>query len=188
MPMPVKFTETELPGVLQIVGGCVFDDRGFFSEVYSEAIWRAAGLAESFVQDNISLSRKGTLRGMHYQLEPYGIGKVVRVLSGSVFDVGVDLRRGCPTFMRWIGRMLTATAPVALYFPVGFAHGFLALEDNTLVYYKSTQIHTPEAERSLHYLDPEVGIVWPMPPKIVSNKDAQAPMLDQAEFNFTYRG
>jgi len=187
MPMPVKFSKTDIPGMLLVEVGCVGDDRGFFSEVYSEAVWRDAGFEERFVQDNLSLSAKGTLRGMHYQLEPHGLGKLVRVVRGSIFDVGVDLRKGSPAFGKWVGRTLSAENRLALWLPVGLAHGFLALEDDTLAYYKSTGHHTPEAERSLSYFDPEVGIAWPCRPTIVSPKDAQAPTIERAEHNFEFK-
>jgi len=187
MPMPVKIQETEIPGVLLVETSCFRDDRGFFSETYSAPMWEAAGFRESFLQDNLSLSKKGTLRGMHYQIEPHGMGKLVRVIKGAVFDVGVDLRRGSPTFGRWIGRELTEENQLALWFPAGFAHGFVATADQTLVYYKCNYYHTPEAERSLRYDDPTVGIQWPIAPTVISKKDMDAPLLDQAEFNFEYR-
>ena len=123
MPMPIRISETEMPGVLLIEGRCFFDERGFFSEAFSDVTWREAGFAEPFVQDNVSLSRRGTLRGMHYQVEPYGMGKFVRAFSGAIFDVGVDLRKGSPTFGRWMGRTLKAEDGVGLYFPAGIAHG-----------------------------------------------------------------
>ncbi len=186
MPMPVKIRETDFPGVLEIECGCFFDERGFFSEVYSEPIWREAGFTDAFLQDNLSLSTKGTLRGMHYQIDPHGMGKLVRVVKGAVFDVGVDLRRGSPTFGKWLGRTLTADNRMALWFPSGFAHGFVALEDDTLVYYKCNATHNAEHERSLNYADPEVAIEWPLEPTIISKKDAAAPLLADAEYNFVF--
>jgi len=127
------------------------------------------------------------LRGMHYQIEPYGIGKFVRAFSGAIFDVGVDLRKGSPTFGRWIGRTLRAEDGIGLYFPSGIAHGFVPLEDNSLVYYKCTQMHVPEAERSLNYKDTNVGIAWPIEPTVISPKDAQAPLLELADYNFIFQ-
>ena len=186
MPMPVKFRETPIPGVLLVETGCVFDERGFFSELYSETIWRDTGFTERFVQDNLSLSAKGTLRGLHYQIDPHGMGKLVRTVAGSVFDAGVDLRRGSPTFGRWFGHVLSGENRLALWFPSGFAHGFVALEDHSLVCYKCTDIHTPEAERSLLYNDPAIGIEWPIEPTRISKKDAEAPQLANADYNFTY--
>lgn len=186
MPMPVKITETEIPGVLVVETGCFSDERGFFSEVYSDAVWTEAGFHERFVQDNLSLSAKGTLRGMHYQLEPHGMGKLVRAITGSIFDVGVDLRKGSPTFGRWVGRTLSAENRLALWFPAGFAHGFLALEDDTLVYYKCNAHHNAEAERAVSYKDPQLGVEWPFEPTIISKKDAGAPPLEHAEHNFHF--
>jgi len=186
MPMPIEIEETEICGVLIIKTGVFRDERGFFSESYSRTVWEKAGFHESFVQDNLSLSAKGTLRGMHYQLEPHGMGKLIRVITGAVFDVAVDLRRGSPTFGKWIGRELSAENALAFWVPVGFAHGFVALEDQTHVYYKCSGVHAPEAERSLSYKCPEVGIEWPVEPTIVSKKDTEAPGLSEADHNFVF--
>ncbi len=187
MTMPVTFSKTEIDGVLTVEVGVFRDERGFFTETYSREVWEGQGFTEVFVQDNLSLSAKGTLRGMHYQLAPYSMGKLVRAVTGSVFDVAVDLRRGSPTFGKWVGRTLSGENGLALWIPAGFAHGFIALEDETLVYYKCTAAHAPEAERSLSYNDPQVGIEWPLEPTIVSEKDAHAPPLQQAEYNFVYQ-
>ena len=186
MPMPATFAETEIPGVLVVETGIFRDHRGFFTETYSKKVWEDAGFKESFVQDNLSLSAKGTLRGMHYQLNPHGMGKLVRVVSGSVFDVAVDLRTGSPAFGKWVGRTLSAENGLALWIPIGFAHGFVALENHTLVSYKCTGMHTPQAERSLLYDDADVRIAWPLEPTIISTKDAAAPSLREAEYNFTF--
>jgi dTDP-4-dehydrorhamnose 3,5-epimerase len=187
MPMPVTISETEIAGVLVVETRAVSDDRGFFAETYSKPMFARAGLEPTFVQDNLSASRKGTVRGLHYQIEPHGMGKLVRAIRGSVFDVAVDLRRGSPTFGKWVGRTLTAENRLALWVPSGFAHGFVALEEDTLVFYKCTAIHTPEAERAIVYNDPAIGIQWPLQPSIVSPKDAAAPPLANAEYNFEYK-
>ena len=187
MPMKVTLTPTDIDGVLVAETGVFRDDRGYFSESYSKAMWAEAGFHETFVQDNISKSAKGVLRGMHYQLNPHGMGKLVRVVSGAVFDVAVDLRKGSPTFGKWVGRELSGTNCLALWVPVGFAHGFVALEDDTYVHYKCSGMHTPEAERSLSYKDPDVGIEWPLEPTIISDKDKDAPLLNDAETNFEYK-
>lgn len=184
--MPVKFSQTEFPGVLLVETGCVTDDRGFFAECYSRAMWRDAGFRHEFVQDNLSRSKRGVLRGLHYQIEPRAMGKLVRVIAGAVYDVGVDLRRGSPTFGKWYACEISADNKLALWLPPGFAHGFLSLADDTLVYYKCTEMHVPEAERALNYADPQVNVRWPFLPTIVSPKDAAAPMLDNAEFNFSF--
>ncbi len=186
MPMPIKMTPTEFPGVLLIETGCFFDERGFFSETYSKPVWDAAGFTENFLQDNLSLSRRGTVRGMHYQLEPHGMGKLVRVISGAIFDVGIDLRRNSPTFGTWYGRELNDDNKLALWFPAGFAHGFVALADDTLVHYKCNAAHAPQAERAIRYDDPDLAIAWPVKPTIVSKKDAAAPLFKEAEFNFVF--
>jgi len=187
MPMPVKIAATEIPEVLVIETGMVRDDRGFFSETYSSRMFEQAGFSGTFVQDNLSQSRKGTLRGLHYQIEPHAMGKLVRVVRGSVFDVAVDIRKGSPTFGKWVGRTLTADNRLALWVPSGFAHGFLALEDETLVLYKCTEIHTPECERAIHYADPAIAIEWPIPATLVAPKDEAAPALANADYNFVYR-
>jgi len=188
MPMPVKATKTEIPDVLVVECGVVRDDRGFFSETHSVPMFEAAGIHETFVQDNLSGSRRGTIRGLHYQLASKGMGKLVRAVRGSIFDVAVDVRRGSPWFGKWTGRTLTAENGLALWVPVGFAHGFLALEDDTLVTYKCTSTHAPEAERAVRYSDPELAITWPFTPSLVSPKDAAAPLLSAAEYDFVYGG
>ena len=184
MPMPVQFTETEIPGVLEVHTGRAHDERGFFSETWSEKTWAEAGFTEQFRQDCLSCSARGVVRGMHYQLEPWAMGKLVRVVRGAIFDVGIDLRKSSPTFGKWIGRTLSAENGHALYLPPGFAHGFEALEDNTLVYYKCTAIHTPEAERAISCTDPALDIPWPIPPRLISAKDQAAPPFAEAEMNF----
>ena len=184
--MPVTITQTEIDGVLEMRTPVYRDERGYFTEVYVEETWRALGFTERFVQDNASYSNKGVLRGMHYQLAPHGMGKLVRVLQGAAFDVGVDLRTGSPTFGRWVGRELSAENGLALFFPAGFAHGFVAMEDNTVFTYKCTGCYAPQAERTLLYCDPTVNIAWPVPPTQISPKDTQAPCLENAETNIPY--
>ena len=188
MSLPVTMRKTELPGVLLIESPVFRDERGFFTEAYSRKTWEALGFDGTFVQDNISQSRKGTLRGMHYQLEPHGMGKLIRVVSGAAFDVAVDLRDNSPTRGKWFGYELTPSSGVCMWIPSGFAHGFLALEDDTLVYYKCTEFYCPEAERSLSYACPKTAIDWPLEPAVISKKDAEAPFIGDAESNFVYQG
>ncbi len=188
MPMPVAIEKTEFDGLYVVRTGLIRDDRGFFAETYSKNMYREAGLAGEFVQDNLSESAKGTLRGMHYQIEPDGMVKLVRCLRGAIYDVVVDLRRGAPTFGKWWGCELNERDGATLWIPVGFAHGFLALEESSVVHYKCTAHHVPSAERSLSYACPKVGIEWPAPPALISKKDIAAPCLDEAEFNFVYAG
>ena len=172
--------------MLEIWSQVFRDDRGYFTEVYNASTWAAEGFDQSFVQDNMSVSAKGTLRGLHYQLQPHGMGKLVRALRGSVFDVAVDIREGSPTFGKWVGRTLSEENGLALWVPPGFAHGFLALEDNTQILYKCTHRYTPEAERTIVYNDPAIGIEWPAEPNELKEGDAQAPGLHEAERNFRY--
>ncbi|MBI2422791.1 MAG: dTDP-4-dehydrorhamnose 3,5-epimerase [Candidatus Hydrogenedentes bacterium] len=183
--MPVSIEPaSEIPDVLVVKTGVFHDARGFFSESWSKHMWLKAGFDAEFVQDNLSRSAKGTLRGLHYQNHPQGMGKLVRCIQGAVFDVAVDLRKASPTFGKWVGRELSGENQLSLWVPVGFAHGFVALEDNTLVHYKCTGHHAPECEQALLYKCPEVNIAWPMEPTIISEKDAVAPVLSKAIFNF----
>jgi dTDP-4-dehydrorhamnose 3,5-epimerase len=186
MPMPVEFEKTEIDAVLVVKTGLFSDERGFFSETHSQKVWSDTGFDQAFVQDNLSRSCKGTLRGLHYQLDPHGMGKLVRCVYGAVFDVAVDIRAGSPTYGRWVGRELSAKNSLSLWVPVGFAHGFLSLADDSLVHYKCTEMHTPEAERSLSYADPTIAISWPIEPTVISGKDREAPLLADAEANFKY--
>ncbi|MBK9362929.1 MAG: dTDP-4-dehydrorhamnose 3,5-epimerase [Rubrivivax sp.] len=183
----MKLLPTALPGVV-IVEPTVFgDDRGWFMESWNQARFDA-GLREQglpvprpFVQDNHSCSRAGVLRGLHYQLPPHPQGKLVRVVRGAAFDVAVDIRAGSPTFGQWIGVELTAANHRQLWIPEGFAHGFLALEDDTHFLYKTTDVYARECERSLRWDDAAIGIVWPLGQvggtPTVASKDAGAPGL-----------
>jgi dTDP-4-dehydrorhamnose 3,5-epimerase len=188
VPSRITILQTEMPGVLEIHPQVFEDGRGYFTETYSQSIWAEQGFQENFVQDNLSLSNKGVLRGLHYQLLPHGMGKMIRVLSGAIFDVIVDLRKGSPAFGRWMGRTLKEDVPVWLWVPVGFAQGFLALADNTRVYYKCTGCHHDAAERGLRYNDPDIGIQWPAPVETVSTRDISAPLFADCEYNFEYKG
>lgn len=186
--MPLAIRKTELPGVLEIQSPVHGDDRGFFTEVYNADRWTAEGFPRlHFEQDNLSCSTRGTLRGLHYQIEPFSQGKLVRCLRGSVYDVAVDIRRGSPTFGKWVGRTLTQRGGLALWVPEGFAHGFLVLEDETLIVYKCTSCYAPHAERSIRWDDPALEITWPIQATALSKKDADAPVMADAEFNFIYR-
>jgi len=153
-------TSTAIPDVKLVEPKVFGDSRGFFFESWNRRALAAAGLDVDFVQDNHSRSRRGVLRGLHYQVErPQG--KLVRVVAGEVFDVAVDLRRSSPTFGRWVGAMLSADNRRMFWVPPGFAHGFVVMSDSADFLYKTTDYWSPEHERTLLWNDPEVGIVWP---------------------------
>jgi dTDP-4-dehydrorhamnose 3,5-epimerase len=175
---------TSLPGVLVLEPKVFGDDRGFFMESFNQrAFDDAVGSHVEFVQDNHSRSQKGVLRGLHYQLPPHAQGKLVRVVKGSAFDVAVDIRRGSPTFGRWTGLTLDANSHHQLWIPPGFAHGFMALEDDTHFLYKTTDFYAKECERAIAWNDAAIGIVWPdvgAAPQLAA-KDAQAGPLSAAD-------
>jgi dTDP-4-dehydrorhamnose 3,5-epimerase len=179
----MKVTETSLPGVLLIEPKVFGDARGFFLESWNARAFReATGVDAAFVQDNHSRSVRGVLRGLHYQLvRPQG--KLVRVVSGEVFDVAVDLRRSSPTFGRWTGVRLDAATHRQLWIPPGFGHGFLVLSETADFLYKTTEYWSPEHDRSLAWNDPTVGIEWPLAgtAPMLAAKDASAPRLADAD-------
>lgn len=174
----MRVTELRLQGVLLLEPRVPRDERGFFLETWSRERYAAAGLDVDFVQDNVSFSRRGVLRGLHYQ-NPTPQGKLVTVLQGAVFDVAVDLRVGSPTFADWIGVNLSAGNLCQLYIPEGFAHGFLVTSETAVFSYKCTAPYAPEHERSVRWDDPEIGIEWPTHRPTLSPKDAAAPRLQQ---------
>jgi dTDP-4-dehydrorhamnose 3,5-epimerase len=171
--------KTELPGILIIEPEVVGDPRGWFYESFQAARYAQAGITGPFVQDNLSCSVKGTLRGLHFQ-EPRAQGKLVQVLRGTVYDVAVDVRRGSPNFGKWAGVELSESPPRQLWIPPGFAHGFCVLSDSADFFYKCTQFYAPDAERSIAWNDPRIGIRWPISNPILSLKDREAPRLDEA--------
>ena len=179
----MKGTPTELPEVLVLEPRVFQDARGFFVESYNrKTLADAAGITQDFVQDNHSRSTRGVLRGLHYQVrQPQG--KLVRALSGRIFDVAVDLRRASPRFGKWVGVELSADNFRQLWVPAGFGHGFLVLSDTAEVLYKTTDYYAPAHERSVRWDDPTLAIAWPAldVAPVLSAKDAQAPALAAAE-------
>jgi dTDP-4-dehydrorhamnose 3,5-epimerase len=177
-----------LPGVFVVEPKVFGDERGWFMESFNEAGFAAALAAQGaaaprrFVQDNHSASQAGVLRGLHYQLAPHPQGKLVRVVRGRAFDVAVDIRRSSPQFGRWFGIELTADNRRQLWIPEGFAHGFVALEEDTHFLYKTTDVYARDCERAIRWDDPAIGIDWPLAaaPKLAP-KDAAAPTLAEAE-------
>ena len=173
----MKVQETELAGVIIIEPAVYGDSRGYFLETWNQARYVEAGLPEVFVQDNLSYSRRGVLRGLHFQ-HPHSQGKLVQVLSGEVFDVAVDIRVGSPTFGRWIGENLSAANHKQLYIPPGFAHGFCVISDTVVFSYKCTDYYSPDCEAGVIYNDTDINIAWPVTDApIISEKDAVYPRL-----------
>mgnify|MGYP000639723103 CR=1 FL=1 len=177
-------TATPLPGVLLLEPKLFADARGFFMESFNQRVFESAvGFAVSFVQDNHSCSERGVLRGLHYQLPPHAQGKLVRVVQGRAFDVAVDIRRGSPSFGRWYGATLDALRHQQMWIPPGFAHGFLALENDTHFLYKTTDYYARDCERTIAWNDPALAIDWPDlgSPPLLADKDASAPLLADAQ-------
>jgi len=190
----MKFIPTAIPDVVIVEPAVFGDDRGWFMESFNEAKFHQGLMAlgqprpRAFVQDNHSCSKAGVLRGLHYQLPPHPQGKLVRVSKGAAFDVAVDIRRGSPTFGTWVGVELTADNHRQVWIPEGFAHGFMALEDDTHFLYKTTDVYARDCERSIRWDDPEIGIQWPGLAGValgLAPKDAQAPLLRDADL-FTF--
>jgi dTDP-4-dehydrorhamnose 3,5-epimerase len=173
----VNVTPLRLGEVLLIEPKVFGDDRGFFMETFSAARYAEAGVAGTFVQDNVSRSRRGVLRGLHFQ-NPHAQGKLVSALEGEVFDVAVDVRVGSPTFGQWCGERLSAENKRQLWVPPGFAHGFIVLSETALFAYKCTDYYHPEFERTIRWDDPRVGVEWPIEPSEQSARDRAAPTLD----------
>ena len=175
----VEIRPLGLDGVVELRPKKFGDDRGFFSEVWSQSALAEAGIDVRFAQDNHSFSKaRGVLRGLHFQLPPAAQDKLVRVSRGSIFDVAIDIRKSSRTFGRWVGLTVSAEAWNQIFVPKGFAHGFVTLEDDTEVLYKASAPYSPDLERSIRYDDPDIAIDWPLQGEpILSPKDAAAPAL-----------
>lgn len=172
----MKVTKAGLPGVMLIEPKAFNDDRGFFMETWSRKRYVEAGVPSDFVQDNLSFSKRGVLRGLHYQ-NPFGQGKLVYVLKGEVFDVAVDIRTGSPTFGRWTGVTLSGDNKRQLFIPEGFAHGYFVISDTALFAYKCTDFYNPETEGVIRWDDPDIGIEWPVKNPILADKDRVCPLF-----------
>jgi len=179
----LKATRLDLDGLVMIEPDAHHDSRGSFFESFNEREFeKATGFSGRFVQDNHSISGKGVLRGLHYQLPPHPQGKLVRVVAGAVFEVAVDVRRSSQTFGKWFSIELNGLNRLQLWVPPGFAHGFLALEAHSEVLYKATDFWDPSCERSIRWDDPDIGVRWPMETEpTVSAKDARAVLLGDAD-------
>lgn len=182
----MKVTPTVIPDLLVIEPAVFGDERGFFMESYNAPRYKENGIPAEFVQDNLSQSKKGVLRGLHYQAPPFAQGKLVQVVQGAVLDVAVDIRFGSPTFGKYVAVELSAENKKQLWIPAGFAHGFLTLEDDTIFSYKCTNVYSKEHDRGIRFDDPAIGIEWGIEDVQVSEKDAVQPMLSEIAEEFTY--
>jgi dTDP-4-dehydrorhamnose 3,5-epimerase len=176
----VKVQKTALPGVLVVEPAVFGDRRGFFMETWSSAPYAEIGIGLPFVQDNVSRSPEGVVRGLHLQC-PHEQGKLVQVLEGVVFDVAVDVRVGSPNFGQWVGVELSADNKRQFWVPPGFAHGFCVTSEHALFSYKCTDIYSPENEVGVAWNDPDLGIEWPISDPVLSDKDAAAPTLAELD-------
>lgn len=179
--MGFKFEKLEIQDVVHVAPDVYRDERGFFLEVFKLRDFEECGISKPFVQVNHSRSGRGVLRGLHYQLPPHAQGKLVTVVSGEVFDVAVDIRKGSPTFGKWVGKILSAEEKNMLYIPEGFAHGFCVTSEAAEIIYYCTDDYAPEAERGIAWDDPEIGIAWPVSDPILSEKDKGNAGLKEAE-------
>ena len=176
----MQFDQTELEGAWLISPDCIEDERGFFARAWCENEFAAHGLNAQLVQCNISYNRAaGTLRGLHWQADPHGEVKLVRCTSGVIYDVIVDVRQQSSTFGQWRGFYLSAANRNMLYIPEGFAHGFVTLQDDTEVFYQMSALYVADMARGLHWADADLGIVWPCPVSIVSDRDSALPLFGQ---------
>jgi len=176
--------KSAIPGVLILKPQIFEDERGFFMETYQAKTFSSLGISSNFVQENLSGSQKGVLRGLHYQLRQTQ-GKLVKVIAGEVFDVAVDLRRSSPTFGKWVGEYLSAQNRLEMWIPSGFAHGYYVLSDRADVLYKCTDFYAPQWERTIRWNDSAIGIDWPLLDKnlpILSDKDMRGMLFQDAEY------
>jgi dTDP-4-dehydrorhamnose 3,5-epimerase len=172
----MKVTESEIKGLLMIEADSFGDQRGYFMETWHRERYSQCGIKEDFVQDNLSYSEHGVLRGLHFQ-NPQGQGKLVYVIKGEVYDVAVDIRKGSPTFGKWEGHYLSDENRRQLYIPPGFAHGFCVTGESALLAYKCTDFYNRETEKGLLWNDPDLGIKWPLEEPLLSEKDLVLPRL-----------
>lgn len=183
----MNIIKTDIEDVIIIEPKVFGDHRGWFTETYSKEKFKEFGIDIDFMQDNHSLSaQKGTLRGLHFQLNPKAQTKLVRCTKGKILDVAVDIRDGSPTYKKWVAVELTEENKKQLLIPKGFAHGFLTLTDDVEVQYKVDEYYSPENDRSIRYDDPEIGVDWGIEDPILSEKDLNAPLLKDSNINFMY--
>jgi len=179
--MPFVFNKCEIPGPVIVEPKVFGDERGFFLESYKRSDFVKNGIDVDFLQDNHSLSSKGVLRGLHYQTPPFAQAKLVRVTSGAVWDVAVDIRKNSPTYKQWVAVELSGENRKMFFIPEGFAHGFVALTDNVNLMYKCSSEYSPEHDAGIIWNDPELAVKWPVANPLLSDKDLVLPLLRDAE-------
>ena len=184
--MPFIFKKLSIPEVVLIEPKVFRDGRGLFLETYKYSDFAQTGIKEQFVQDNYSKSVKGVLRGLHFQKNPDAQGKLVQCVKGKIFDAAVDIRKGSPTFGRWVSVELSEENNLLLYVPSAFAHGFVVLSETADVIYKCNREYSPEDDRGIIWDDPDINIRWPVKDPVLSEKDKKLPFLKDADINFEY--
>ena len=184
--MPFRFSRLEIPGLVLVESTAFEDRRGFLKEGYRFSTFTSGGVTATFVQDNLSRSRHGVIRGLHYQRPPRAQSKLVGVIRGEIFDVAVDIREGSPTYGRWTSVVLSDRNHQMFFIPAGFAHGFCVLSDEADVWYKVDAEHAPELEGGIIWNDPDLGIEWPVADPVLSTRDVSLPRLRDATHGFQY--
>ena len=186
--MTFKFKKLSIPDVIIITPEVFSDERGFFAEIYKKSAFEKAGIKEDFTQDNYASSQKNVLRGLHYQITPMEQAKLVRCIKGEIFDVAVDIRKGAPSFRKWVGVRLSEENKRIIFIPAGFAHGYLALSEEAEIAYKLSKEYSKEHERGILWNDPTVGIEWPLSGEpILSEKDKKLPLLKETKNIFLFQ-
>ncbi|MBQ8227546.1 MAG: dTDP-4-dehydrorhamnose 3,5-epimerase [Clostridia bacterium] len=181
--------KTQIDGAIVLTPKVFGDNRGWFMESYSKRTLEEAGIFDEFIQDNRSFSaEKGTLRGLHCQTEPMAQAKLLTCLKGEILDIAVDIRKGSPTYMKWVGVKLSEENKKMFYIPAGCLHGFVTLTDNVEVMYKVNNFYSPENDRSVRFDDPALGVEWGVANPILSQKDLNAPLLKDSDVEFIYKG
>jgi dTDP-4-dehydrorhamnose 3,5-epimerase len=186
--MPFTFKRLGIPAIVLIEPKVFEDERGLFMETYKMPDFVAAGIKDNFIQENHSRSTRGVLRGLHYQNPPFAQGKLVRAIRGEIFDVAVDIRKGSPTWGKWVGVILSEENKNILYVPAGLAHGFCVLSEIAEVIYKTTNVYSAESEAGIIWNDEDLNIEWPVKEPILSEKDGKLPSLKNADIKFYYTG
>jgi dTDP-4-dehydrorhamnose 3,5-epimerase len=184
--VPFNFTHLKIPDVILVEPRSFPDNRGFFLESFKESVFVSNGIKARFVQDNLSHSIHGVLRGLHYQKNPKAQAKLVTALRGKIFDVAVDIRKNSPTFGKWVGEILSEINHKLLYIPEGFAHGFCVMSEEADVLYKVSTEYSPENEAGIIWNDPDINIVWPIDKPLLQEKDSKLTLLKDANNNFIY--